>query len=178
VAGGVAMRILSFFETSVLQSMAEGLRSARSEHKENTMSIDPRISLITLGVEDVARATAFYEKLGWRKSEESQPEVTFIQMKGVVLSLFSRASLAEDAHVENTPKGFSGVTLAHNVSSERGVDAVYKFALSCGATPVKPPEKVFWGGYSGYFSDPDGHLWEVAYNPFFPLDAHGHIVLP
>jgi uncharacterized protein len=141
------------------------------------MSLDPRISLITLGVEDVARATAFYERLGWKKSSASQDAVTFIKLKGTVLGLFSRASLAEDAHVENTPKGFSGVTLAHNVTSERGVDAVYKFALSCGATAVKAPEKVFWGGYSGYFADPDGHLWEVAYNPFFPLDKEGHVVL-
>lgn len=141
------------------------------------MSLDPRISLITLGVEDVERATAFYERLGWKKSSASQDAVTFIKLKGTVLGLFSRQSLAEDAHVENTPTGFSGVTLAHNVTSERGVDAVYKFALSCGATPVKAPEKVFWGGYSGYFADPDGHLWEVAYNPFFPLDKEGHVVL-
>lgn len=141
------------------------------------MSLDPRISLITLGVEDVARATAFYERLGWKKSSASQESVTFIQLKGTVLGLFSRQSLAEDAHVENTPKGFSGVTLAHNVTSERGVDAVYKFALACGATPVKAPEKVFWGGYSGYFADPDGHLWEIAHNPFFPLDKEGHVVL-
>ncbi|MCB1447391.1 MAG: VOC family protein [Rhizobiaceae bacterium] len=141
------------------------------------MSLDPRISLITLGVEDVVRATAFYERLGWRKSSASQNGVTFIQLKGTVLSLFSRQALADDAHVKNSPMGFSGVTLAHNVASERGVDAVYKFALSCGATPVKKPEKVFWGGYSGYFADPDGHLWEVAYNPFFPLDREGHIVL-
>ena len=141
------------------------------------MSIDRRISLITLGVEDVARATAFYERLGWTKSEASQEAVTFIQLKGTVLGLFSRQSLADDAHVENTPKGFSGVTLAHNVTSEKGVDAVYKFAISCGATAVKKPEKVFWGGYSGYFADPDGHLWEIAFNPFFPLDAEGHITL-
>jgi catechol 2,3-dioxygenase-like lactoylglutathione lyase family enzyme len=131
------------------------------------MSLDPRISLITLGVEDVARATAFYERLGWKKSA-SQDTVTFIKLKGTVLGLFARQSLAEDAHVENTTKGFSGITLAHNVTSERGVDAVYKFALSCGATPVKAPEKVFWGGYSGYFADPDGFLWEVAWNPRFP----------
>jgi uncharacterized glyoxalase superfamily protein PhnB len=141
------------------------------------MSLDPRISLITLGVEDVARATAFYERLGWKKSSASQESVTFIQLKGTVLGLFARSALAEDAQVENTPKGFSGITLAHNVQSERGVDAVYKFALSCGATEVKKPQKVFWGGYSGYFADPDGHLWEVAHNPFFPLDREGHVVL-
>ena len=145
---------------------------------ENKLSLDPRISLITLGVEDVQRSTEFYERLGWKKSSASQDAITFIQLKGTVLALFSRESLAEDAHVENTPKGFSGVTLAHNVSSETGVDAVYKFALSCGATPVKQPEKVFWGGYSGYFSDPDGHLWEIAHNPFVQQDALGHLVLP
>ena len=141
------------------------------------MSLDPRISLVTLWVEDVRRATEFYEKLGWKKSSASQDAVTFIQLKGTVLGLFSRQALAEDAHVENTPMGFSGVTLAHNVASERGVDAVYKFVLSCGATAVKKPEKVSWGGYSGYFADPDGHLWEIAYNPFFPLNAEGHVVL-
>lgn len=142
------------------------------------MSLDRRISLITLGVEDVARSTAFYERLGWARSPSSQDAITFIQLKGIVLGLFSRQALAEDAKVENTPPGFSGVTLAHNVTSERGVDAVYKFALSCGATAVKPPEKVFWGGYSGYIADPDGHLWEIAYNPFFPLDKDGHVILP
>lgn len=141
------------------------------------MSLDRRISLITLGVEDVARSTAFYEKLGWSKAEASQDAITFIQLKGTTLALFARQSLAEDAHVENSVPGFSGIALAHNVTSERGVDAVYKFALSCGATPVKEPEKVFWGGYSGYFADPDGHLWEVAYNPFVKMDAEGHLIL-
>jgi uncharacterized protein len=141
------------------------------------MSLDPRISMITLGVKDVARATEFYELLGWKRSAASQESVTFIQLKGTVLGLFSREQLAEDAKAENTPGGFSGITLAHNVASERGVDAVYRFALACGATPVKQPEKVFWGGYSGYFADPDGHLWEIAYNPFFPLDKDGHVVL-
>lgn len=141
------------------------------------MSLDRRISLITLGVEDVARSTAFYEKLGWSKAEASQDAITFIQLKGTTLALFARQSLAEDAHVENSVPGFSGIALAHNVTSERGVDAVYKFALSCGATPVKEPEKVFWGGYSGYFADPDGHLWEIAYNPFVKMDAEGHLIL-
>jgi hypothetical protein len=141
------------------------------------MSLDCRISLITLGVEDLARSTEFYGKLGWKKSGASQEAVTFIQLKGVVLSLFSRQSLAEDANVENSTPGFSGITLAHNVSSERGVDAVYKFAISCGARPVKVPEKVFWGGYSGYVADPDGHLWEIAYNPFFPMNVEGHLLL-
>jgi len=142
------------------------------------MSLDRRISIITLGVEDVARSTEFYEKLGWKRSSASQDAVTFIQLKGIVLALFSRTALAEDAGVVPSPAGFSGVTLAHNVASPAGVDAVIKFAVACGATLVKAPEKVFWGGYSGYFADPDGHLWEVAHNPFFPLNEHGHVVLP
>jgi uncharacterized protein len=142
------------------------------------MSLERRISLITLGVADVTRSTDFYERLGWSKSPASNENVTFIQLKGIVLGLFSRSHLAQDATVEDTPPGFSGVTLAYNVTSEIGVDAVVKFAVSCGATLVKAPEKVFWGGYSGYVADPDGHLWEIAHNPFFPLDEHGHVVLP
>ncbi|MBA3039611.1 MAG: VOC family protein [Alphaproteobacteria bacterium] len=142
------------------------------------MSLERRISIVTLGVADVATSTAFYERLGWKKSSASQESVTFIQMKGTVLALFGREALAKDAEVADTGPGFSGVTLAHNVSSPTGVDAVIKFAVSCGATLVKAPEKVSWGGYSGYFADPDGHLWEVAHNPFFPLDEQGHVVLP
>ncbi|OQP88252.1 glyoxalase [Rhizobium rhizosphaerae] len=141
---------------------------------------DRRISLITLGVEDVARATAFYESLGWQRARASNPSITFIALKGIVLALFSRAELAADADmVDPSPeaRAFSGVTLAHNLDSEAAVDAAYAFALEKGARPVKRPEKVFWGGYSGYFADPDGHLWELAYNPFAPLDAEGHMQL-
>lgn len=142
------------------------------------MSLERRISLITLGVSDVARSTEFYGRLGWTKSSASNEHVTFIQLKGIVLGLFSRTSLAEDAHIADTTPGFSGVTLAYNVASEIGVDAVVKFVVSCGATLAKAPEKVFWGGYSGYVADPDGHLWEIAFNPFFPQDEQGHVVLP
>lgn len=142
------------------------------------MTLVPRITMVTLGVSNVAEATAFYERLGWKRSSASQESVTFIKLRGTVLGLFSRASLAEDAGVENTEPGFSGVTLAHNLDSEAEVDAAFDFALSCGATAVKKPEKVFWGGYSGYFADPDGHLWELAYNPFSPLDAEGQMTLP
>ncbi len=142
------------------------------------MQLDRRISLVTLGVEDIARATEFYRRLGWAKSSASQDSVTFMQLKSLVLGLFSRQSLADDAGVENTGPGFSGVALAQNLSSEKDVDDAFEFAVSCGAKPVKKPEKVFWGGYSGYFADPDGHLWELAYNPFFPMDEQGHIQLP
>ena len=142
------------------------------------MSIDPRISIITLGVSDIARSTAFYERLGWTKSSVSQDTITFIQLKGIVLALFSRATLAKDANLDDSAGGFSGITLAHNVASPAGVDAVFKFALACGATQVKAPEKVFWGGYSGYVADPDGHLWEIAHNPFVTMDRQGHLALP
>ncbi len=142
----------------------------------NKMPLEPRISLVTLGVADVARATAFYEKLGWKKTSGGD-SISFFQLRGTVLGLYGRAALAEDAGVGNTPPGFSGVTLAYNTRSEAETDAAYETALACGATPVKQPQKVFWGGYSGYFADPDGHLWEVAYNPFSPLDEDGHMVM-
>ncbi|MFZ2099250.1 MAG: VOC family protein [Oricola sp.] len=142
------------------------------------MTFDPRITMVTLGVADVAASTAFYEKLGFHKSSASQEAVTFFKLKGTLLGLFGRASLAEDAHVEDSKPGFSGVTLAHNLGSEAEVDAAFEHALSCGAKPVKRPEKVFWGGYSGYFADPDGHLWELAFNPFAPNDEDGFMQLP
>ncbi|WP_246318759.1 VOC family protein [Peteryoungia desertarenae] len=121
---------------------------------------------------------AYHERLGWKRSSASNDQITFIQMKGLVLALFSRVALATDAGVEDGNCGFAGVTLAHNVPSDRGVDAVVRFALSCGARLVRKPEKASWGGYSGYVADPDGHLWEISHNPYFPLDHHGHIVLP
>jgi uncharacterized protein len=140
--------------------------------------LEPRVTMITLGVADVAQSRAFYERLGFKASTASQETVCFMQLGGLVLSLFSRASLAEDAHVANSPPGFSGVTLAHNCRSEAEVDAVLAHAVRCGATLQKSAQKVFWGGYSGYFADPDGHLWEVAHNPFLPLDAQGRGQLP
>ncbi len=140
--------------------------------------MEPRITLVTLGVADVARSRAFYERLGWKASNASQPEVTFFQGNGLALALFGREALAEDAGVENTPPAFAGVSLAYNARSKEDVDRVYAHALESGATAVKPPHDVFWGGYSGYFADPDGHLWEVAWNPFFPLDERGNLMLP
>ncbi len=129
------------------------------------------ISIVTLGVEDLAASTAFYEKLGWQNTTASQESVTFLQGRSVVLGLYGRAALAEDAQIENTPAGFRGTSLAINLPSEAEVDAFFTKAVEAGAHPQKQPEKVFWGGYSGYFADPDGHLWEVAYNPFFNGDS-------
>jgi uncharacterized protein len=142
------------------------------------MSIKPRLTLVTLGVSDFTRAKRFYEALGWRPSSASQDNVAFFDLNGVVLSLYPRHLLAEDAKMEDSKPGFSGVTLAYNAESEGEVDRVFAHALSIGAGEVKRPEKVFWGGYSGYFADPDGHLWDVAHNPFFPFDDDGKMVLP
>ena len=135
------------------------------------------ISMVTLGVEDLTRATEFYRALGWVLAEASNESVSFLSGGTVILGLFGRSDLAEDAHVEDRPTGFSAVTLAVNLPSEAEVDAFFKKAIAAGATARKSPQKVFWGGYSGYFADLDGHLWEVAHNPFFPLDEDGRVTL-
>lgn len=140
--------------------------------------MQPRLTLVTLGVADVGKARAFYERLGFKASPDSNPNVTFFDAGGVALALFGRSALAEDAKVDNSAPGFSGVTLAHNVASEGEVNAVMNDAIAAGASVKKPAGKTFWGGYSGYFADPDGHLWEVAHNPFWPLDDAGRVVLP
>jgi len=129
------------------------------------------ISIVTLGVDDLARSTKFYEDLGWVNTSASQESVTFFQGHSVVLGLYGRAALAKDAGVENTPAGFRGASLALNLPSETAVDQFFAHAQKCGAKTIKAPEKVFWGGYSGYFADHDGHLWEIAYNPFFIGDT-------
>jgi len=140
--------------------------------------MEPRLSFVTLGVSDIARARAFYEKLGFKASSASNEGVTFFDAGGVVIALFGRAALAEDAHVPDSKPGFSGIALAHNVDTEQEVESVLAEAAAAGAEIVKPAERVFWGGYCGYFSDPDGHLWEVAHNPFFPLDKERRVTLP
>lgn len=126
-----------------------------------------RISMITLGVRNLTAAIEFYEKgLGFPRME-SPPEVAFFTLNGTWLGLYGREALAEDATVSAEGKGFEGFTLAHNVESEKEVDAIVAQAVAAGAMLVKEPQKVFWGGYSGYFKDLDGHLWEVAHNPLF-----------
>ena len=140
--------------------------------------MEPRLTLVTLGVADIPRARTFYEALGFTASTTSQASVVFMMAGGVVLSLYGRGPLAEDAHVTDTPTGFAAITLAHNVRTEAEVVVVLAEAVAAGATLLKPAQKVFWGGTSGYFSDPDGHLWEVAHNPFLPFDAQGRPALP
>jgi uncharacterized protein len=139
--------------------------------------MEQRMSLITLGVGDLARARRFYEGLGWRVGLAVEGEVLFFQLNGLVLSLYARAALAEDAGVAEAGSGFAGITLAHNVRSAPEVDAVLGEAERAGGRIVRPARRAEWGGYSGYFADPDGHLWEVAHNPGFPLDAEGNTSL-
>ncbi|MEZ5816706.1 MAG: VOC family protein [Hyphomicrobiaceae bacterium] len=138
----------------------------------------PRVNLITLGVADVARSRAFYEALGFVASGASLPTVVFFDAGGVALALFGRSELAADASVPDRPTGFAAVSLAWNLESEAAVDNALAIAEGCGARIVKPAQKAPWGGYSGYFADPDDHLWEVAYNPVFALDADGRLSLP
>lgn len=135
------------------------------------------VSMFTLGVADLARARSFYEALGFTAGPGSSENIVFFQLDALVLALFPRTLLAEDAEVADDGHGFDGVTLAHNYPSEDAVDAAMAHALAAGATLKKKPQKVFWGGYSGYFADPDGHLWEVAYNPFVKVDDHGIVTL-
>ncbi|WP_229843089.1 VOC family protein [Halomonas urumqiensis] len=125
------------------------------------------MSLITLGVDDLSRARRFYEEgLGWRVGLAVEDEVVFFLLNGVILSLYSRVDLAKDAGVPDSGGGFTGISLAHNVGSQAEVDSVLSEAERAGGRIVKPASKAEWGGYSGYFADPDGHLWEVAHNPY------------
>lgn len=136
-----------------------------------------RVTLITLGVEDLARSEAFYGALGWEPAQK-QEGVVFYQMHGQLLGLFGREALAADQGRAGATLGTGAMTLAQNFASEGDVDAAYEAALAAGATALKAPEKVFWGGYSGYYADPDGHVWEVAMNPFWPLKEDGSLTLP
>jgi hypothetical protein len=140
--------------------------------------MEQRLSVVTLGVRDLERARRFYEEgLGWIRGNE-HAEIVFYQIGGSVLALFSRDALAEDAQVPAAGgSGFAGVTLAYCARSRDEVDAVLAEATSAGATLLKPAQDVFWGGYSGYFGDPDGHVWEVAWNPDWTLDALGAVTL-
>ncbi len=140
--------------------------------------MEQRVSLVTLGVANLDRSRAFYERLGWRRSLASAQGVVFFQTGGMALSLFPRDELAKDAGVSPQGHGFSGMTLAHNTRSREEVDAVLAAAVAAGAKLVKPAQEAFWGGYLGYFSDPDGFLWEVAWNPSFQMAEDGAIRIP
>lgn len=136
--------------------------------------MEQRVTIISLGVTDLEVATKFYEeKLGWKKMASSNEDISFFQLNGILLSLYPREKLAEDATVSAEGKGFKGFTLAYNTRSKEEVDLLFRDFLSKGIKIVKNPEEVFWGGYSGYIADPDENLWEIAFNPYLPLDKQG-----
>ena len=138
--------------------------------------MEQRISLVTLGVGDLARARRFYEALGWATDAAPDSGVVFFQAGGVVIALWSRAELAEDSGVQDGD-GWGGITLAHNVRSKEEVVSVLAQAGAAGATIARPAGETFWGGYSGVFVDPDGHPWEVAHNPHWTISEDGSVSL-
>ncbi len=140
--------------------------------------MNQHLHLVTLGVRDVQKSTKFYtEILGWKPSSSSNEEITFFQAGGVALSIYQREKLAEDTLVDPEGSGFGGFTLAYNAGSESEVDEIISDLKAKGVKILKEPQKVFWGGYSSYFADPDGNCWEVAYNPFIPFDENGNLKL-
>ena len=140
--------------------------------------MEQRLSLVTLGVRDLAVSRAFYRRLGWKESPPSNEHVAFFQCGGLVFALWGRDALVEDAGVDGPGKGFANVSLAHNVRTKADVDATLKEAKQAGATILKPGAEASWGGYTGYFADPDGFAWEVAWNPGFEILPDGGIKLP
>ena len=140
--------------------------------------MDQRLHLITLGVTDFERSLTFYSQiLGWKPASATSKDVAFFQAGGVVFAIYPREKLAEDALTSAEGSGFSGVTLSYNAGSKTEVDKIIRELKAKGVQIKKEPQKVSWGGYSSYFSDPDGFLWEVAYNPFFPFDENGNLKL-
>lgn len=142
--------------------------------------MDQRLTMITLGVRDLARSRRFYEAMGWHARPEGDGDIVFFQLLGVVLGLYPRAALAEDAALPDAAPNatFGGIAIAYNARDKAEVDRVLKEAVVAGAKLLKPAQEVFWGGYSGYFADLDGHPWEVAFNPHWPLQADGSLRLP
>ena len=136
--------------------------------------MESRITYITLGVSDLKRSEKFYTDLGFHRSPNSSGDIVFFTTPGPVLALFPRKALAEDAQVPQDGSGFHGFTLAYNVRSEAEVDRVFEELAKLGVMIRKAPEHTSWGGYSGYFSDPDGFLWEIAFNPYLGLDERGN----
>ncbi len=136
------------------------------------------ITLITLGVEDVVRSKAFYESaFGWVAPDAGYANIVFFQLSGMVVGLYGRSALADDIGMPSAGEGFRGITLAMNKRSEQEVDALIEHTLTLGASLLKPAQKVFWGGYSGYIQDLDGHTIEIAYNPFWAFDENGALKL-
>lgn len=144
-----------------------------------TIPMRQKLNLITFGVNDFEKSLNFYEKgLGWKKSSASMEELALFPLGGIVLALHPRKDLADDITIANSGSGFSGITISYNAKSEGEVNDVLNQVEKLGAKIVKPAQKVFWGGYSGYFTDLDGHMIEVAYNPFWELDENDNLKLP
>ncbi|HBS48620.1 MAG TPA: glyoxalase [Rhodobacteraceae bacterium] len=147
--------------------------------KTQRTSLSPqRVSLITLGVADLEISKTFYADLGWVPEPGGGESIIFHQLSGLVLGLFPREGLAKDQNRPAEALGTGAITLAQNMPDRESVDDAYRRALQVGATPLKAPEPVFRGGYSEYYADPDDHVWEVAYNPYWPLDEDGSLTLP
>lgn len=151
--------------------------TARQPGSMQPASIEPRVSLVTLGVADLGRSRRFYEALGWRSSSKPEDGVVFFQSGGMVLALWSREELAKDSEVHDSG-GWGGVTLACNLRSRAEVDAFLQRAAEAGGRIARSGSETFWGGYNGIFIDPDGHPWEIAHNPFWAITEAGDIVLP
>jgi predicted lactoylglutathione lyase len=147
-----------------------------------TDSLAPQFCIVTLGVADLARSARFYRDLGWEQRGDMSAGITWFRTSGTWVGLFGHDDLAEDVGVPATPQAdlpaYRGITLAINLGSEQLVDEAFALVERVGGTVVKPPTATPWGGYSGYVADPDGHLWELAHNPFFPLDEDGRIEIP
>ena len=147
--------------------------------RTNRTSMEQRLTIVALAVADFEAANHFYQNVfGWKKLPSSNEHITFFQLNGTLLSLYGRVALAEDAQVPHEGSGFKGFTLAYNTRSEAEVDEIINEMEAKGARVVKRPEKVFWGGYSGYIADPDDNLWEIAWNPYLELDAAGNAIEP
>ena len=140
--------------------------------------MEQRISIVTLGVSDLERSRGFYERLGWHRAASKTEGIVFFQAGNMALALYPREELAKDANVAAGGHGFAGITIAYNTRNRAEVDSVLSEAQGAGAKILKPAQEAFWGGYSGYFGDPDGFLWEVAWNPFFPISDDGSIHIP
>ena len=145
---------------------------------KNRRSMEPRLNIVTLGVSDLKAARRFYKRLGWVASSASQGDIVFFSAGGVVLALYPRKALAKDAGVAGRGSGFRAFTLAHNVRSKEDVGRILNIAAAAGARIVKRAQDAFWGGHGGYFADPDGNLWEVAWNPFLKMARNGTLTLP
>jgi hypothetical protein len=163
-------------DKSSTKGFASNKRQQAYSQQKFTQNMEQRITMITLGVEDVDAVAAFYEAMGWRLSDKSMDDLKVFDMGGWLLTLYPKEALAEDAGLYVSGSGFRGFSLSQNCRSEQEVDAVMHKAASLGAKIVKPAQKAFWGGYSGYFEDLGGNLMEVAYNPFWELDQDGKLI--